>query len=1395
MKKRIASLFTSLLMIVSLMVVMPTMSVSATNNIIIAGIDIGYSNGSYFTKNGKSCATMSGYWSNGRCHKNGVCDSATSYKCNCMRYYPTGNPNTCQVDLKASQCWGFARYCEWKVYGFHDGLSASKFKTTVGKTNANSCTESYIKSKFYNIAVASHLRTGDGGHSLSIISTDESGVIWVDCNSDGYCKVIVHNQTWAQFANYLKGRSGISYVYSFIGGKGSAEASSKPGKSAINVKTGTSYKCTTFNWTASSNTKVYSIKIHKNGTLFKENTTAATSWSVILPVGDYEAYVDSCNDSGYTCSNTVKFTIEKGNPVPSSTTVSASAGTNYTPTSISWLKTANTNEYDVKIWRGTAQKGEAYKILWGEKGTSCLVDLPAGYYEAYVDSRNDYECSMSANIVKFTVTDGNYLDIGDDFYASLLIYKNWLNVTNVNGSITVQKSENASARQIWFFDRQSDGSYTIKNCADGSYLDSCSPNGGLAQSKKYSGSNTQKWYIFGRWSGEYYFKPKSVNIVLDVKGNITTGDKVQVCGLNYRDSQKFAIYKLDSYILPSKINLNSGSATIEAGTTKSLTATILPTNSTNKTIIWSTSDASIATVSGGTVTGKKAGTVTITAKTTNGLTANAQIKVVSGHTFGTWTTTKNATCTQVGTKSRKCTVCGKTETQTIAKTGHKSVTDKTISATCTTDGKTEGSHCSVCGAVIKAQETINATGHKFGNWTTTKSATCTESGTQIRKCETCGATESKSLSAKGHTEVVDKAIPATCTTDGKTEGSHCSVCGAVIKAQETINATGHKFGNWTTTKSATCTESGTQIRKCETCGATESKSLSAKGHTEVVDKAIPATCTTDGKTEGSHCSVCGAVIKAQDTIKATGHKFGNWTTTKSATCTESGTQIRKCETCGATESKSLSAKGHTEVVDKAIPATCTTDGKTEGSHCSVCGAVIKAQDTIKATGHKFGNWTTTKSATCTESGTQIRKCETCGATESKSLSAKGHTEVVDKAIPATCTTDGKTEGSHCSVCGAVIKAQEIIKATGHKFGNWTTTKSATCTESGTQIRKCETCGATESKSLSAKGHTEVVDKAIPATCTTDGKTEGSHCSVCGAVIKAQTTITATGHKSSGWITDKAASIGVKGSKHKECTVCKKVLETAEIPALSRISISKASVTLSTSTYAYDGKAKKPGVTVKLNGKTLKNGTDYTVSYSNNTKVGTAKVTITGKGNYTGSVSKTFKIKNNFKKATVSGISTKAFTGKNITQSITVKYNGKTLKNGTDYTVSYSNNKKIGTATVKIAGKGSYTGTVTKTFKINPAKQEIQKLTAKSKAFFVDWAQKGSATGYEIQYATNSKFTSAKKVTITNNKTDKTTVSKLSGKKKYYVRVRSYTTVKGTKYYGAWSASKSVTTKK
>ena len=650
------------------------------------------------------------------------------------------------------------------------------------------------------------------------------------------------------------------------------------------------------------------------------------------------------------------------------------------------------------------------------------------------------------------------------------------------------------------------------------------------------------------------------------------------------------------------------------------------------------------------------------------------------------------------------------------------------------------------------------TGHDYE----TKYASKTD-GTVTQTCKSCG--------------YVNKfTVPTSTTVYWRTDLSNTSFSSVLSKTQFSV---GDSIDFWLyddtdyTVEFSDC--SMVSVNKLENY-ANDIRRITFKNGGSLTVKIYPTYNPSVAKT---YKLTCGC----------TSHTYGSAVITKQPTCTSEGTKTKTCTQCGATVTETIAKLSHSYTATVVAP-TCTANGYTLHK-CSVCGTSYK-DNTTKATGHSYGNSVVTKQPTCTSEGTKTKTCTKCNATVTETIPKTSH-KYADTVVAPTCTTDGYTLHK-CSVCGTSYKGN-TTKATGHSYGNSVVTKQPTCTSEGTKTKTCTKCNAIVTEKLPAKGHTAVTDKGYPATCTTAGKTDGSHCSVCNTVIKVQTVINATGHKSSGWIVDKAASIGVKGSKHKECTVCKKVLETAEIPALSRISISKASVTLSTSTYAYDGKAKKPGVTVKLNGKTLKNGTDYTVSYSNNTKVGTAKVTITGKGNYTGSVSKTFKIKNNFKKATVLGISTKAFTGKNITQSITVKYNGKTLKKGTDYTVSYSSNKSIGTATVKIAGKGSYTGTITKTFKINPAKQEIQKLTAKSKAFFVDWAQKGSATGYEIQYATNSKFTSAKKVTITNNKTDKATVSKLSGKKKYYVRVRSYTTVKGTKYYGAWSASKSVTTKK
>lgn len=162
--------------------------------------------------------------------------------------------------------------------------------------------------------------------------------------------------------------------------------------------------------------------------------------------------------------------------------------------------------------------------------------------------------------------------------------------------------------------------------------------------------------------------------------------------------------------------------------------------------------------------------------------------------------------------------------------------------------------------------------------------------------------------------------------------------------------------------------------------------------------------------------------------------------------------------------------------------------------------------------------------------------------------------------------------------------------------------------------------------------------------------------------------------------------------------------TVTIPlTVERISINDAQIDLSTNTYTYDGSEKQPAVnTVTLNGKTLINDQDYSVSYRDNINVGTASVIITGMGNYTGTVEKTFSITpKDIEDVTVNEISDQTYTGSPITPSITVKDGAATLQSGTDYTVSYSNNTNAGTASVTITGKGNYSGTNTKNFTILP----------------------------------------------------------------------------------------------
>jgi hypothetical protein len=569
-------------------------------------------------------------------------------------------------------------------------------------------------------------------------------------------------------------------------------------------------------------------------------------------------------------------------------------------------------------------------------------------------------------------------------------------------------------------------------------------------------------------------------------------------------------------------------------------------------------------------------------------------------------------------------------TRTVVKEGHKAVKDAAVAATCETTGKTEGSHCSVCNTVIKAQITTAALGHNWDSGKVTKAATCTAAGAKTYTCTRCKKIRTETIAATGHKAVKDAAVAATCETTGKTEGSHCSVCNTVIKAQTTVAALGHSWDGGKITKAATCTTAGTKTYTCTRCKKTRTETIAATGHKAVKDAAVAATCETTGKTEGSHCSVCNTVIKAQTTTAALGHSWDSGKVTKAATCTAAGTKTYTCSRCKKTRTETIAATGHKAVKDAAVAATCETTGKTEGSHCSVCNTVIKAQTTTAALGHSWDSGKVTKAATCTTAGTKTYTCTRCKKTRTETIAAAGHKAVKDAAVAATCETTGKTEGSHCSVCNTVIKAQTTTAALGHSWDGGKVTKAATCTAAGTKTYTCTRCKKTRTETIAATGHKAVKDAAVAATCETTGKTEGSHCSVCGTVIKAQTTTAALGHDYGEWKTIKAATYTEPGQAERVCRRNASHKEYRQLPILekAKIALSACSIQLSEQTYVYDGIEKTPTVTITYNEKTLTEGKDYQVYLADNVNPGTAKITVIAKtdSDYTGTATITFEIR-------------------------------------------------------------------------------------------------------------------------------------------------------------------------
>ncbi len=431
----------------------------------------------------------------------------------------------------------------------------------------------------------------------------------------------------------------------------------------------------------------------------------------------------------------------------------------------------------------------------------------------------------------------------------------------------------------------------------------------------------------------------------------------------------------------------------------------------------------------------------------------------------------------------------------------------------------------------------------------------------------------------------------------------------------------HQFAAWVDVTPATCGKTGKQERTCEICGKKETQISNALTHEfskeYTVDKQ--ATCTEDGS-KSYHCIHCGEKQENSSvTIPATGHKFGKWVETTAPTCTKDGEETRTCANCNEKEPRKVDALGHERVTVPAKAPTCTENGNGEGIACKRCGMVFQEALVVSALGHDMID-EPAAAATCTEDGhTAGRHCTRCNYVETKQqvIPKLGHKTVIDPASPSTCIEHGKTQGSHCSVCGEVIFAQQELPLKPHDYEETVVVK--TCISDGYHQFTCKNCGQYYRENVDyALGHVIVVEKAIEETCTSDGLSVRTYCSVCGEVLEDAHVIPARGHRFENKVTK--ATRKKDGKIVVACADCGLVQSESVIPKIASIQLEKTK-------YYCDGKKKTPAITITdAKGNKLIYKKDFTTSWdSGRKKPGTYYVTITFIGNYAGAKTLRFKI--------------------------------------------------------------------------------------------------------------------------------------------------------------------------
>ena len=420
-------------------------------------------------------------------------------------------------------------------------------------------------------------------------------------------------------------------------------------------------------------------------------------------------------------------------------------------------------------------------------------------------------------------------------------------------------------------------------------------------------------------------------------------------------------------------------------------------------------------------------------------------------------------------------------------------------------------YCSICEEVMDVIELDAAAcsgNHTYSKWETLTEADCVASGIRTRSCINCGYTETDFSDALGHRYSSETTTEPTCTKEGINTFT-CSVCDdsyteAIDKKEHTASAS-----TMENRKEAKCEENGSydEVVYCSVCNEELSrteKTITATGHSYTSEITEP-TCTEDGFTTYT-CSACGDNYTA-DYIDALKHTGGTANCKDKAVCT-------RCNTAYGEFDKN----NHKNIVtDKAVDATCKAPGLTEGSHCEACGVVIKAQNETDLLKHSYQDVVT--APTCTEDGYTTYTCSACsdkytddkvdklghtgGTANCKdkavctrcnsdygSIDKNNHKNIVtDKAVAATCTATGFTEGTHCDACGVIIEKRIATDKLAHNMSGFIVVVKPGCTDAGAEKSTCSACGHSESKSIPATGHN--YENGICKNC---GDSKAANCS-------------------------------------------------------------------------------------------------------------------------------------------------------------------------------------------------------------------------------------------------------------------------------------------------------------